>query len=119
MTSRSPLSRRDFLRLRVNSPVRTLEVSCQALYMRFLEAETGAAPADYPSEFDGVMGEPPSRVDGISRDELRDRIEQDLQSADELRLIESRWLNASDLAAFIQPLLVAFEARGGVIIRDN
>jgi hypothetical protein len=97
---------------------RVLDVSCQALYMRLLDAESMTS-ADSVSDFDPVLGEPPAVFDTRTPDDLRRQLEQDFSDVDVVKLLESRWLDTPVLGGFLAPLLSQFAARGGRIERDG
>jgi hypothetical protein len=84
------IDRRHFLLLRPARGQRTLDLSCEWLLIKFLDAEAG-----------GTTGE------------LFDRLAHDLQQLDEVRLTETAWLAREDLAQRLNVTLEAFRARGG------
>jgi hypothetical protein len=112
------MNRRDFLRLRMAQGRRVLEVSCQALYMRLLDAES-MTPPDSVSDFDPVLGEPPAVFETRTPHDLRRQLEQDVAEVDVVKLLESRWLDTPVLGGFLTPVLTQFEARGGRVERDG
>ena len=90
------MNRRDFLRLRVTPAGTTLEVSCRTLYMRAVDAS-----------FDD---NPPFA-------EVIERVDEELRRTDAVRLLDSEWLATPRLQAWVEPLLSAFRARGGLVDR--
>jgi hypothetical protein len=84
------IDRRDFLLLRPARGQRTLDLSCEWLLIKFLDAEA-----------DGTTGE------------LFARLAHDLRQLDEVRLTETAWLAREDLAQRLDVILEAFRARGG------
>ena len=82
------MNRRDFLLLRTDDSAVTL--SCERLYMRFLD----------------------SQMDGTTR-ELFEGLASDLRRVQAVRLIDPSWLSRDDLRAQLQPMLDAFQKRGG------
>src|SRR5215471_711176 len=84
------MNRRDFL-LFTNDRKNTAELSCEQLYMRYVD----------------------STLDGSTR-QLFESIEQRLSTVKVLRLTESSWLTSDELKP-MQPILAAFRARGGRI----
>ena len=107
------MNRRDFLALRMTRHGRTLELSCQGLYMRCLEVkpcEVEAADAYEP-----WMGEPPTVWARPSADELLTRLREDLRDVQRLRVMESEWLESTSLGDRVRPLLAAFRAQGGQV----
>ena len=99
MAAKRGLNRRDFLSLRRTPQGRTIELSCQALYVQFVDAEAT----------DGSAGVTPAQAALIAR------IEEDLRDVDRLRLLESGWLSSSPLGERMAPVLDSFCARGGRI----
>jgi hypothetical protein len=84
------MNRRQFLFL-TNPRKNTAELSCQQLYMRYLD----------------------STLDGTTPQFLQE-IEQRLSGVTSLRLMDSVWLSADELKP-VASLLDAFRARGGLI----
>ena len=85
------MNRRDFLLLG-RGRARTLEVSCERLYMTFVEA----------------------RMNGSTAALLARLAEQSAQ-ARRVRLRETAWLARDDFRSALQPVLDAFESRGGTV----
>jgi hypothetical protein len=83
------IDRRDFLALK---PGRPAELSCERLYMRFLDAQA-----------DGTTSE------------LFDRLANDLRRTTIVQLTETAWLSRQDLNARLEDVLRAFKAAGGRI----
>jgi hypothetical protein len=92
MTSGSGLSRREFLLLRATRD-REAELSCERLYMRYVDAA----------------------VDGTTA-RLFEALARDLQNADVVRLTDAEWLADDDLNAGVARILAAFVARGGRVL---
>jgi hypothetical protein len=84
------IDRRDFLALK---PGRPAELSCERLYMRFLDAQ----------------------ADGTTT-ELFDRLAADLRAATVVRLTETAWLSRAELKSRLDGALAAFKAAGGRIV---
>lgn len=83
------MNRRDFLLLRTDRAGRSVELSCEQLYMRYVD----------------------SRLDGTTA-ELFERLDRDLRMVDVLRVVESTWLAHEDLKQQLDPLLASLRARG-------
>jgi hypothetical protein len=109
--SGTPLSRRDFLRLRRTEQGRVLEVSCRALYMRLADARLTAEPL--AAEWEPWMGEPPAVLERRSTEDLLQTLERDLQDVQVLRLLEPEWLDALQEAPALAQMFAGFTARGG------
>lgn len=84
------MNRRDFLLLRTDGA--TVTLSCERLYMRFLDAQ----------------------MDGTTAD-LFENLARDLRRVTAVRLIDPSWLSREELRAEVEPLLDAFRKRGGRI----
>ena len=85
------MNRRDFI-LFGRGHTRTLEVSCERLYMTFVEARMHGSTAA-----------------------LLARLADQSTEAHRLRLRETAWLAREDFRSALQPILDAFESRGGTI----
>jgi hypothetical protein len=84
------MDRRDFLLLKVRPGTRVRVLSCEELYMRFLD----------------------SRMDG-STDQLLARLRAELWQTDRVTLTGPMWLHEAAFRSALEPLLDAFRARGG------
>jgi hypothetical protein len=84
------IDRRDFLLLRPRSGARSIDLSCEWLVMKFLDAELDGSTSDFFA-----------------------RLEHDLERLDQVRLVDSSWLTREDLAGRLGMVLDAFRARGG------
>ncbi len=82
------LRRRDFLLLRPEG--RATVLSCEALFMRFLDAENGGAV-----------------------DQLFANLARDLDQTRSVVLVDRAWLSRDDLRAHVDTVLASFRARGG------
>ena len=114
------MKRRDFLLLKTQRGVRTVELSCQQLHMHYLErrATTGRPDPGSPSgqDFDPVEGgEPPAAFDERTTEQLFLNLRRDLEDADVLRVTGHRWLSEGDgeLLREFDGLVSSFKARGG------
>jgi hypothetical protein len=83
------IERRDFLALK---PGRPAELSCERLYMRFLDAQ----------------------AEGTTT-ELFDRLAADLRAATVVHLTETAWLSRDELRSHLDGVLAVFKAAGGRI----
>lgn len=113
------MNRRDFLRLRVRGGERVLELSCERLYVRYVDAlaaERGRRVPDQgaPRPWE-EPGEPPLEVAERGAADLFAELDRRLASTDVLELIDREWLQPPDLRREIEARLVAFRARGGRI----
>jgi hypothetical protein len=86
------MNRREFLLLKPGPENRTAEISCERLYMRYLD----------------------SRIDGSTPGFLKN-LADDLNDVDVLRLTDTGWLTSEELQQHIEPILASFRSRGGTI----
>ena len=108
------MNRRDFLLFRTAGTRRIVELSCERLYMRCLDAQLPNAPGDEP-----WLGEPPRVVSGRTVDELFQGLERDLEAVDVLRVVDTRWLASEELRQRLQATLDRFRARGGQVEMED
>ena len=110
------MHRRDFLLLRTEGTTRVLELSCERLYMRYLDAVAtagqGGARAD-SWDGDPWEGERPAVVDAPTPAELFRDVDHRLQDAHVLRVLGRSWLVGDELKQRVDQLLDSFRARGG------
>jgi hypothetical protein len=90
------LNRRDLLLLRVNRKARSVELSCERLYMKYCD----------------------SHLDNTTQ-ELFERLEVELRGVDNLLLVDTAWLTCQDLRQRLEPLLVSVRARGGQVTNST
>jgi len=87
------IDRREFLLLRPSGDPVVIELSCEQLLMKYLDA----------------------RIDGATVD-LFARLNEELRGARDLRLVDTTWLAQEDLRQQLEPVLDAFRARGGRLV---
>ena len=114
------MKRRDFLLLKTQRGVRTVELSCQQLHMQYLERHATGGRPDPGSppgpDFDPAEGgEPPTAFDERTTEQLFLNLRRDLEDADVLRVTGHRWLSEGDgeLLREFDKLAFSFRARGG------
>jgi hypothetical protein len=90
------LNRRDLLLLGINRRQRSVDLSCEWLYMKYCD----------------------SQLDKYTQ-ELFDRLESELHAVDTIRLLDTAWLTREDFKNWLNPLLAAVRARGGRIIGSS
>ena len=74
------MKRRDFLRLRTERGIRTVELSCQRLHMHYLERR--ATGGQYDEDFDPAEdGEPPTAFAEHTTEQLFESLGRDLDGA--------------------------------------
>jgi len=84
------MNRRDFLLLRTDANRASVTLSCEQLYMRYVDAE----------------------LDG-SESALFADLDRDLRDATTLRLTDTAWLARRDLKLQLDAVIIAFRKRGG------
>jgi hypothetical protein len=111
------MDRRAFLSLGRRGRQRVLELSCERLYMRWVDAEARAArmcdDQDIPES-----GEPPTRIAAERSEDLLAELERRLGGADVLRVIDAQWLQPTELRLLVESRIEAFRRRGGRIERE-
>jgi hypothetical protein len=95
MTTSPPglVNRRDFLLLRIARD-EVAELSCERLFMRFIDAQSDGDPK-----------------------RLFDVLADDLKRTRAVRLTDVGWLAREDLRALLEEVLAAFAASGGTVTR--
>jgi hypothetical protein len=84
------LNRRDLLLLGINRRQRSVDLSCEWLYMKYCDAQ----------------------LDNYTRD-LFDRLDFELRSVDTIRLLDTAWLTRQDFNELLNPIFAAVRARRG------
>jgi hypothetical protein len=90
------LNRRELLLLGVNRKTRSVELSCERLYMKY-----------YDSQLDNTT------------EELFERLAVELHGIDKLVLVDTAWLACQDFSQRLEPLLVSVRARGGRVTHTS
>jgi len=109
-----PLSRRDFLRLHVSEGKRVLELSCERLFMRYQDAQSGVGRRQISNHDDVTpWAQQPTGFDTPTLDELFAEFERQLAEVDELCVLEPDWLNGGAFGREVGVRVEAFERRGG------
>jgi len=110
------MDRRAFLSLGRRGRQRVLELSCERLYVRWVDAMAHAARPSVHELFPET-GEPPTQVAGERTDDLLEELERKLADAEVVRVIEERWLDDMALMSGVKRRIEAFERRGGRVER--
>ena len=110
------MNRRDFLTLRTEGGKRIVDLSCERLYMRYVDARSGVGRVEPPLD-DGDPGawvaEPPALIETPPPRALFAALEGELADADELRVLDRAWLTGEEFGSEVLARLEAFERRGG------
>ena len=90
------LNRRDLLLLGINRRERSVELSCEWLYMKYCDTQ----------------------LDNSTQD-LFDRLEFELRKIDTVRLVDTAWLTRQDFRVRLEPILASVKARGGRVTHSE
>jgi hypothetical protein len=90
------LNRRDLLLLGINRRQRSVDLSCEWLYMKYCDTQ----------------------LDNTTQD-LFDRLEFELRGVDTIRLVDTAWLTRQDFKDWLDPILTTVRARGGRIFHSS
>lgn len=115
----APVSRRDFLKLRVREGRKVLELYCERFYMRYHDACSDAGRRQVSNHDDVPGGQSPTGFATLSPEALLAALERELDQADELRVLERDWLGHGALAREVGARIEAFRRRGGKIASAN
>ncbi len=109
------MNRRDFLLFRTGEKDNVVELSCERLYMRYVEAQAIAGQRGDELGAVGELwdGEPPTVIEERTPEELFQDLDRDLRDADVLRVLDSSWLVGGEFRDKFEALLASFRARGG------
>jgi hypothetical protein len=115
------MDRRDFLLLKTKGRQRVLEISCERLYMRWVDARSGAGASvsviagDEPGADDSHPwdGEPPTEIVTMTTTDLLGDLEHELAHADVLTVHGRGWLSNPEFRRDVESLVEAFRIRGG------
>ncbi len=108
------MKRRDFLLLRTDRETGVAELSCERLYMRYVNSRLTGGQDD--EDFDLVEdGEPPATFDRSTPQELFESLDRALMDVVVLRVVDRRWLGreGGELRLEVDALLASLRARGG------
>jgi hypothetical protein len=90
------LNRRDLLLLGINRRQRSVDLSCEWLYMKYCD----------------------TLLDNTTQD-LFDRLEFELRGVDTIRLVDTAWLTRQDFKDWLEPILASVNARGGRVTHSS
>jgi len=109
------MNRRAFLLLKTRGRERVMELSCEALFMRWADARSraGAAVAAEPGIHGMWEGEPPSDLVTRSVDDILAELDRGLAAADVVRVIDRAWLSDAAFRDAIERRIARFREQGG------
>ncbi len=111
------MDRRGFLLLGLRGRQRVLELACDRLYVRYVDARSAIGTAPQDADSSHWSGEPPTRIETESVEDLFGQLERSLARADVLRVQGPEWLDAGDLRPNVEARIEAFRRRGGRVER--
>jgi hypothetical protein len=107
------MNRRDLLLFRTDGRTKTVELSCERLYMLYVDSRPTAG-LEIPHVLEGEAGgEPPARFDTRTTRQLFDDLARDLREADVLRVTHTEWLADEGFRREVNALAGAVRSRGG------
>jgi hypothetical protein len=131
------MDRRAFFSVVRRGRLRVLELSCERLHLRWVDAR-GRARATTPEEAAALgepprgvaaataaddaaleAGEPPARIAAEAAADLFESLERRLATADVVRVAGREWLQEDELRRGVDAALEAFERRGGRIEHER
>jgi hypothetical protein len=105
------MNRRDFLLFRTEGHSKLVELSCERLYMQYVDSRHTAGPETAEPLEEG--GEPPARFDTRTTRQLFDDVARDLEQADVLRVTQTEWLADEGFRREVDALASTVRLRGG------
>ena len=109
------MNRRDFLTFRTYGRSKTVQLSCERLYMLYVDTRNTAAPEPPDALEVPENGEPPARFAIRTTRQLFDDLARDLQDAAVLRVTDTGWLAEEEFRREIEALVDGVRARGGQV----
>jgi len=104
------MNRRDFLLFRTEGRTRTVELSCERLYILYVDTRNTPETEGADEQYDG---EPPARFELRTARQLFDDLARDLREADVLRITHSEWLAEEEFRREVNALADTVRTRGG------
>jgi hypothetical protein len=112
MHSKVVVHRRDFLLFKTDGRTKTVELSCERLYMLYVDT-CRAAQLDAPDALEPQSGEPAARFEIRTTHQLFADLARDLNDVDLLRVTHTEWLTGEEFTREVHALADAVRARGG------
>ena len=112
------MDRRGFLSLGRRGQQRVLELSCERLHVRWVDADGRAARTGAEPDPIGEAGEPPTRVAAETREELLAELGRRLRDADVLRVTGAEWLQEPELRREVESRVESFRSSGRRVESD-
>jgi hypothetical protein len=106
------MHRRDLLLLRTTSGRSVAELSCERLYMQFIDAEAAPATTSSHAVTEVEQGEPEAAFDTRSAGQIFDDLADTLCRADIVKVVDRSWLADRAFNERVEGLLNAVRVRG-------
>lgn len=114
------MNRRDFLLFRTEGHERIVELSCQKLFVHFLDLSSGIARGKTEAgtllDADWWAGEPPLEIGTTAPDDFFRSIQADILRADKLHITDMEWMAQGEFRIRVETLIAAFKAAGGELV---
>jgi hypothetical protein len=107
------MDRRAFFSVVRRGRLRVVELSCERLHMRWVDARGRAHAATADEESMLEADEPPTRIATETAADLFDELDRQLASADVARVVGREWLQPDELRQRVDTAIEAVERRGG------
>jgi hypothetical protein len=107
------MDRRAFFSVVRRGRLRVLELSCERLYVRWIDARGRPRAATADEDVPLAAGEPPTRIAAETTADLFEELDRRLANADVVRVVDREWLQEDELRRRVDAALAAFERRGG------
>jgi sugar/nucleoside kinase (ribokinase family) len=113
------MNRRDFLLFKVGPKSRVAELSCERLFMHYVDSQFVLERANAEAtDVNASDGEPPAVIDRGTTEQLFAEVARRLQDADVVRIVDAAWLARDDFRERVESLLGMVRARGGHVEFD-
>lgn len=117
------MNRRDFLMFRTDGADRIVDLSCQKLFVHYLDMCSGFAQgtpeAGLLDDADWWAGEPPLEIATTAPDDFFRSVQADILNADKLRIVDMEWMAQEEFRIRMETLIAAFRAAGGEILYSD
>ena len=114
-----PMDRRAFFALARRGRLRVLDLSCERLYLRWVDARGRARATTADDGPADDVGEPPTRIAGETAADLFAELDLRLADADVVRVADREWLQEDELRRLVDTALQSFEQRGGRVEHER
>ena len=105
--------------LRTRGSKKVLELSCEHLYIQWVDARSASTRSGKAGAQESWEGEPPTQVRTASVTEILDHLERRLSSVDVLRVRNPEWLSDLRFRSEVDDRIERFRRRGGRVEQDS